>query len=446
MAASGTTERSLVFLNRDFLLYAIFIFLFGPGLFSVGSDAKADAYDSSGNIISQAFWPLVFVNSMLLAGLRKGNLSRLLLPLGWLLPLTIWIMASFYWSAFPDLTIRRAGREVIELISIVLLISTYSRQTELLRIVFLAFLTVLFADLASIAFPSISYSEAGFMGIHGHKNGLGGFCFVALPLFALAIFDRGIAAWRLTALLATICAAGLLLFSHSKTAIGLFGVTSICLFAGWALRWMGRYKGVFVLIYCLIAAVIAIAVLATGLQDTLTLLTGDPTLTGRVQLWQYVLYRWEESPYLGQGYGALWQVGPQIGAYLRASHVGWVMNEAHNGYLDVLAETGIVGLLLLGVFVFSGFLILLFTGQKKLGEPNVWRWFAMYVTLGMVLYNITESGFFRGPDWLLFAAMCAFALLSRRRYSQVLADGDVRPVPALNIASIARHAWTSHKV
>ena len=128
-------------------------------------------------------------------------------------------------------------------------------------------------------------------------------------------------------------------------------MTTLCLFAGWALRWTGQYKGVFVLIYFLIAAATTIAVLATGLEDTVTLLTGDPTLTGRTQLWQYVLSRWEESPYLGQGYGALWQVGPETGGLFAQAHVGWVMNEAHNGYLDVLAQIGIIGLLVLGFFV-----------------------------------------------------------------------------------------------
>ena len=277
----------------------------------------------------------------------------------------------------------------------------------------LSVLTILFADLASIPFRSFSNTEIGFRGIHGHKNGLGGFCLFALPVFGLAIFDRRIARWPLTAALALICTVALLVFSHSKSAIGLSGVVTILLFAGWAFRWTGQYKGVFIIIYSLIAAAATTAVLATGLEETVALLTGDPTLTGKTTVWRYVLWRWEESPYLGQGFGALWQVGPELGAYLRHAEVtGWLMNEAHNGYLDVLAETGIVGLLLLGFFVLSGVLILLFTRQKEHG-PNVWKGFAMYLTLAMLLSNITETGFFRGPDWLLFVAMCASALLSR---------------------------------
>ena len=135
----------------------------------------------------------------------------------------------------------------------------------------------------------------------------------------------------------------------------------------------------------------------------------------------------------------LWRVvasGASMEAYLRHAEVtGWMMNEAHNGYLDALAQTGIIGLLLLGFFVLSGFLIVLFARQRELQEPNVWKWFAMYVTLGMLFGNITESGFFNGPDWLIFVFMCASALLSRG-YSQGIAGRDVRSMPELSVASI----------
>ena len=160
MAATGlTTQQSFVLLNRDLLLYAIFIFLFGSGIFSVGADATPEQMLQIALEMSLAS---CFGHRFRKLGAsrcaRQGQLAGIVIALAWLLPLMIWITASVYWSAFPDLTFRRAGREVIQLISIVLLVSTYSRQTEILRIIFLAFLTILFADLASIPFPSFSDS------------------------------------------------------------------------------------------------------------------------------------------------------------------------------------------------------------------------------------------------------------------------------------------------
>jgi exopolysaccharide production protein ExoQ len=413
--ASSRAERSLILLNRDLTLYLVFTIGFGLlGAFSGGASFSS-LQSSSGDMFTQVFWLIVIANSVLLVVLRKGrNLPGVLWVLGSLLPLILWITVSFCWSAFPDLTIRRAVREIIELVSIVLLISTYSHPTEPLRVLFLSFLSIMFVDLIFIPFPS-HYLD-GYVGVHGHKNSTGAFYLLALPLFVLAILDRRIARWPYTAIFASICAVGLLLLSKSKTAVGVCALTIICVVALGALRWMGQYKGVFAIIYALIAGASAIVVVAVGLDDTLTFLTGDPTLTGRVALWQYVLARWEENPYFGQGFGALWQVGSETEAYLRHSNVtGWMMNEAHNGYLDVLAQTGIIGILLLAIFLFCVLLTLLFAREEKSNPLNVWKWFGIYVAIGLLISNITESIFLRGgsTDWLLLVAVFTSAVVFR---------------------------------
>jgi len=206
----------------------VFTFSFGSAFLQSDSlSSSGGALSSSGNTMIQVFWFVVFANSVLLAALCRVKLLEALRAMGWLLPLMVWIISSIYWSAYPDLTIRRAAREELELICIVLLMCAYSRPTEPLRIIFLSFMTIFLFDLPSFAFPSFSFSSnpTGFRGIHGHKNVAGEFYFLALPLFILAIFDRTIAVGRRTAMLTSICAAPLLLLSNSKTAIGLFDVT-----------------------------------------------------------------------------------------------------------------------------------------------------------------------------------------------------------------------------
>jgi len=245
----------------------------------------------------------------------------------------------------------------------------------------------------------------------------GEFYFLALPLFILAIFDRTIAVGRRTAMLTSICAAPLLLLSNSKTAIGLFAVTIFCVLAARALRRIGEYTAVLTLIYFLIGTVAAISVFAAGLADTVAFVTGDTTLTGRTAIWRYVLSRWEESPYLGQGYGALWSVGPQSGANLRAGQLNWVMNEAHNGYLDVLAQIGIIGVLLLGIFLCAALPTVLFARKERSDALNAWKYYGPYVMIGVIFINITESTLVRAGagDWLLFVATFATVGLARRR-------------------------------
>jgi len=407
-----------IHLNRDLLLYFGFIFIFGLlNVFSEGRSDRSQIASDSGNLAIEVLWLFAFVNSTSLALLRGVKLRDFLYKMIWLLPLMIWIISSTWWSAYPGLTFRRAGREEIELITIVLIICTYSRPAELIRVLFFSFLTILCLDLASLLFPSISHSSTGdFRGIHGHKNSAGEFYFLALPVFILCIFGHGTFLHRLVALLASIVGAALLILSSSKTSIGMFLITSFCVLAACAPRWFRRYAVVIVMIYLLIIAIAVLVVLSNGIDGTLSLFTSDTTLTGRVPLWRYVLIRWQESPYLGQGYGALWQVGRPMDEFLRLAEVNWVMNEAHNGYVDILAQTGIVGLLLLGFFLVVAIWTILFAEERDRDAWSTWRYYSIYVALGVPLYNITETTLIKSGagGWYVFVTVFAAAGLSKR--------------------------------
>jgi O-antigen ligase len=350
----------------------------------------------------------------------------------WLLPLMIWLMLSIYWSAYPDLTTRRALREALEIVSVVLLMHTYSRPTEALRITYWSFVTILALDLASLPFPSFSYSSfpSGFVGIHGHKNVAGEFYFLALPLLVLAVFDRRITGMPLPASFAAICGAGLLLLSHSKTGLGLLPVTTLCVGAALTLRKMGAHLPVVLIIYLLIGMIVAAAVMNAGLEETVAFWTGDPSLTGRINVWHYVLARWQESPYLGKGFGALWQVGPQMRPYLTAEHVNWLMNEAHNGYLDVLAQIGIIGLSCLGLFLCAALGAIFLAPANDTSPLNEPRVYASYVIIGVLLYNITESSLVRtgAEAWILF--LMQYVALRRPNGAKIPCSSPQPPGPS----------------
>ena len=379
LADRAQISRSYIRLDRNLTTCAILIFSFGSAGLQSQMAGEPASLGSSGNVITEVFWLIVFANSIFLVAAYRVAVQDLFRTARWLLPLMLCVVLSIFWSTYPELTTRRALREALEVVSIVLLMHTHSRPTETLRITYWSFVTILALDVASLAFPSFSYSSfpPGFVGIHGHKNVSGEFYFLALPVFVLAIFDRRITGNPLPALFASIAGAGLLLLSHSKTGLGLLPVTALCAGALLALRRMGVYLPIALIIYLLIGVIAAAAVASTGLEETVRTLTGDPTLTGRADVWRYVLARWHESPYLGKGFGALWQVGPQMRAYLNAEHVNWLMNEAHNGYLDVLAQMGIIGLLCLGLFLCAALGIIFFAAdddKSRLNTPRIlWR-------------------------------------------------------------------------
>ena len=68
----------------------------------------------------------------------------------------------------------------------------------------------------------------------------------------------------------------------------------------------------------------------------------DPTLTGRTVIWSSVLSM-HTNPLFGVGYESFW-LGPRLQWFGRlvARHI----NEAHNGYLEVYLNLGIIGVVL----------------------------------------------------------------------------------------------------
>src|ERR1700721_2461654 len=98
-----------------------------------------------------------------------------------------------------------------------------------------------------------------------------------------------------------------------------------------------------------------IIIVSVGVDDVLSFMVGDPTLTGRNQIWQYSLSLFSQSPILGHGYGGVLNVG--IFSFLQLSQMSenFVLTGGQNGYLDIATESGIVGLCLTTIFLVSIF-------------------------------------------------------------------------------------------
>ncbi len=86
----------------------------------------------------------------------------------------------------------------------------------------------------------------------------------------------------------------------------------------------------------------------------ITSLTGkDTTLSARTVIWEVIKGHIQAAPYLGTGYGAYW-LGPfpTSPSYVFIPMMYFYPTEAHNGYLDVVNDLGIVGLICVLAFLF----------------------------------------------------------------------------------------------
>jgi O-antigen ligase len=134
----------------------------------------------------------------------------------------------------------------------------------------------------------------------------------------------------------------------------------------------------------------------------------DATLTGRADMWPYIIEMIEKHPWLGYGYNGFWGTADDPGAYVWAA-AKWMPPNAHNGFLDLWLELGLLGVVVFaigfGQTIVKG---LIWIRHNQAGESI---WFLLYLT-NLVLANLSESSLLNRNDifWLLYVSM-SFSLV-----------------------------------
>jgi O-antigen ligase len=147
----------------------------------------------------------------------------------------------------------------------------------------------------------------------------------------------------------------------------------------------GVMRLVAVFAVALLIPVLAIFMLFPDLA--LGMLGKDATLTGRTDLWAYVMDFIAQRPILGWGFLAFWQPTNPLAEEVSTT-LGWRVPEAHNGLLELLLEVGIVGtgaFLVLWIRNVAIALRCLWTSAKDIGQT------ALLNCSGIILVSISEE-------------------------------------------------------
>ncbi|WP_442853597.1 O-antigen ligase family protein [Arthrobacter sp. RIT-PI-e] len=195
------------------------------------------------------------------------------------------------------------------------------------------------------------------------------------------------------------------------TLSGSAGVLTVVVVGLSLLPWIGRKMGpvgrVAILPLGIIVVITSGILLVQSLPQISASVGRSATLTGRTDIWAIVLNVWSERPFTGYGWGGVWR--GQIGDWVRAIFGFDTALSAHNGYLDVLLQLGIVGasivaLLLLGSIIRS--CRLAFSDLQYVWLPLV---------LGAVLVNsFSESQLTRPIGIFLIALVAAISRVEIR--------------------------------
>jgi O-antigen ligase len=126
----------------------------------------------------------------------------------------------------------------------------------------------------------------------------------------------------------------------------------------------------------------------TDLRDAALLGRAEESesFSGRLSIWPEVMYSIRWRPWTGYGHESYW-TSENIDIIFEA--IGWGVREAHNGYLEVLLSTGIIGLACLLVAVL---LSLANMARSYLGERDPTYGLPFGILLFGLFNTTMESG------------------------------------------------------
>ncbi len=282
---------------------------------------------------------LLFITASLTLFIRGLRRTRSI-SLGGIFALSAvaFLFLSAFWSIDPATTIRRATVYLCVVIGAIGLAANLDGD----EFMDLLGMTCRISAIASLMLLAVSPGRAvvagDFIGIFSQKNVLG----QVMTAGALASLHRYRVGSRRPArnIAMLILFAGVALAAKSATSwLTIFAfccadrVIALCRGGGGA-----RFIGIFSIIILLPT----LAIVAVDPDPILELIGKDPTLTGRTDLWAYVLNDIQLKPLLGWGYYAFWS--PVSPAAMEISRVlGWYVPQAHNGLLEMLLNVGMVG-------------------------------------------------------------------------------------------------------
>jgi exopolysaccharide production protein ExoQ len=378
-----------------------------PSQWLGGSVGTAEQAFEEGNSLDRTIFLVLIMLAIGVLMARSFNWSIFFARNFVLMVFLSFALVSVIWSDFPFVSLKRWIRDLGHYIVVLVALSD-PRPLEAVRTLLrrLCYLLIPICILLIKYYPQLGkqynvWTGASiFVGAAMDKNNLGVLCLVS----GLFFFWDTVTRWssrkerrakRIIIVNIAFIAMTLWLLHYGNSA-----TSRVCLMIGFLVVALAgsnvvrRHPALLKVLIPVGFCLSLIVVFGLGLTGELAGAVGrDPTFTDRTYLWKLLL-NMHTNPFVGTGYESFW-LGPRF---------NWIaqtfapVNEAHNGYLEVYLNLGLIGLLLLGGFLITSYRTICrrFTTTSSLGSLSLALWTVL------LFYNITEAAFKFQLMWVIF--------------------------------------------
>ena len=394
------------------------------------------ANNLQGSLVDQMFYFLVLTSAFLVAsmrGMKWGRLFKANMPI---MLFYLYFVISILWSSDPSGSTKRIIKDFGLLFSIGVMFCEKD-PLQAMRAVYIrcAFLLLPLSVVFIKYFPSYGRGyglggEMSFTGVAKQKNSLGELVLVSSLFLIWDYLETRPAGmkprmkrvpWELIILLLT--GAWLLRLCQSKSSLVCTVFATFLLVRSGRLLFKPISRAVLVGALSLPFFLLFTVKFSEVIAPLLHAMGRDATFTGRTNIWDHITLT-TVNPLIGAGYWNFWG-GP--GGYSINVALDSLIPNAHNGYLDMYLDGGIIGIFLL-YFMLASRGLRIMKHLKAGGDPDHYYRMRFAVLIAAIIYNLTETAFARlGPMW----------------FTALLMMVDYRPVKAA-VANAGKALYQKH--
>ncbi|WP_338752826.1 O-antigen ligase family protein [Bacillus sp. FJAT-52991] len=345
-------------------------------------------FDGLGTIV-RPIGSLAFI--MTLLHLFKTGIYRPLNSIHYLLlAFVVWSAVSVLWSVDPELTFIRI-KTYAQLFVMIWLIWELIQTDQQMRVLLQTYILGAYVSIANtfskfLDTEQVNYGRYAAEGFD--PNDLGVILALGIPMawYLLIVQKTFILKWLNAAYILLGMLAIIMTASRTAFAVAILGLFYIALIYG---RLSHRTK-ILVIVFIMISLFWGLKVIPNGAFDRILTIqeeVNSGSLSGRGELWFAGLEMVNEQPLLGVGAGAY---PAALEEFLGTREL------SHNTLLSVIAETGVIGLIL--------FLTVLFISFYTACQTSYLEATLFFVLLTIwLLASMFLTWELRKPTWLLFA-------------------------------------------
>lgn len=403
--------------------FVVLVLLFSAGAFATLWTVAGKTANPSGMLVMQVLWICVYVVTIYAFRCHCDHPLRTFFSEWPLVVLCSFAIVSIFWSEAPGLTFRRSVALTLTFLFGVYFASRFTLKEQLRLLAWTCWICIMFSFIFGLfglgAAVDAGGGVSGWYGIFVQKNDLGRM--MDLSALVFLFWKRAEPKRKRLANAGFVASIGLIALSRSMTSAVVLALLMVLVpYLEWAVRKNARW---------MVAGILFLVVLGTAslffVVTHLGLVTGilgkSATLTGRIQIWILSLVMVFRRPWLGYGFNAFWL--PNEWFTVRIWRLmGWRVPHAHDGFIELLLELGLVGL---GLFLLAFLLYIVrsvgfFRQNHGVGAAG----WPLTFLLFLFLSNLTESDLL-GRNSIFFILFVSGVLVTQGMRSEAYASAPL---------------------